>query len=100
MSLPRQPAPGRPPEPGLYTRLCVHTMYFGVFYSTWRKCDQPDIDALEIDTDVSALAQLRFESAQPENGTEREWIVLPLDVLRSSLVRVQAARGQFRKVKR
>lgn len=43
-----QPAPGKPAAPGLYTRLCVQTMYYGVFYSTWRKCDQPDIEALDV----------------------------------------------------
>lgn len=98
MSLPRPPAPPKPPTPGIYTRLHVQTMYYGTFYSEWQKTGVTDMEALDlvsIATEFMHLAQ--FQNAAPLDSAEQEWVFLPTDVLKTSLVRVQATRGRFNK---
>lgn len=97
MSLPRPPAPPKPPTHGIYTRLHVQTMYYGAFYSEWTRTDITDMEALDlvsIATEFMHLAQ--FQNAAPLDSVEAEWVTLPPDVLKTSLIRVQATRGKIK----
>jgi len=101
MSIARNEEPPLPKEPGLYTRIVAKTLYHGTWYSTWTlvaewtpllKDSAVDLEkeAGKLDNATALLESIKFQNAQPEDkGCDAEYVILPVDVLRTSVIKVQ-----------
>lgn len=80
---------------GRYVRIFVRTLHHGEFYSMAEEMpDNVDVGAIanQLTDKIANVSSFSFLNGKPGGGAEEEYVVLPIETLKTALITMQVLR--------